>query len=377
MRISLFSLIRLSMIVAVLLMLTGVATNRLFPGMKPEWHIDNGQPWTVGQHIYNPRRGSNLVLETGSDRQIGLPSSIEKGMDLLSVSPFADQVGKRQMVCRIQRREETGTDLLPGAVELARMSFPDLDEIETRVLDWLPNSEPAWDLQTTRGLKTIFATGGGELVRVDWTDGEGNIVDHQGDLIQWVAERPYGEKTFVGDPHWLDDERFPDRLMVNIWGVSGGEKRTGLAWLELNADRSAIVDCGLLIDEVEHRPSSPKTFRYPVTRMSANGEMILAWQQRGEMDKGWSTFVGKLVIAGDDQTKRRKGFEFEWQCEVARGCLGARVGFDEALEHLYFIVPQSDQCYDGGQWRKRLLPMQVTLAGLGGRERVGGGRPHR
>ena len=232
------------------------------------------------------------------------------------------------------------------------MSFPASEVIETRQIDWLPNSPPAWDPVTANGLRTIFATGAGQLVRMDWTNNRGLPTGHRGEVIQWHTEAPFGDKTFIGEPAWATGPLLANHLLVSIWGIdkATGQYQTGLAALQLNPDRSGIVSYNIICQKSFKKSSQGVTFRFPVSRTNAAGRTRLAWQERADGEKGWNTIVADLTTTGQGNQP-----VLENRRLAAKGCMSSQVAFDEHLNYLYFVVSKTDDCYDGAYWRKARL----------------------
>lgn len=350
MRISIYTLVRLTCFVTMLATMSGVAANRLKPNSKPFWKTDHNQPWTVGQHLFNPYLGKGLILNTRTELNISLPESINENLDLISISPFQDDDGNRAMVCRSQIYSGKGTELAPGPVQLARYSFPDNQFIEQRETDWLPSSLPAWDLRTNQGLRCVFSTGAGQLIRVDWTDSENRKVHHRGQEIQWSVEPPFGPQTFIAEPSWIPDSQNPDRLLVSIWGLDNKthQSHVGIAWIELDASRDAIVDYGLITDSVLSNPAKRIYSRFPTAKLDRSGKLQLFWYERQGVQREWDMYTTELNFVSASNS----GLGIKSPRLVTTGCLAVPIGFSQDSDYVYFVVPNSSDCYDGGTWRK-------------------------
>ncbi len=363
MRISIYGMIRLTTLLIMVTTMTGVAVNRLVPSNPINWILDFGQPWTVAKHNLHKPAEQNLILDLEHDQEILLPIKPNEKLELISISPFSNEKGNRQMVCRRQSSSLNGSSNLPGDVELVRMSFPNMEILESRSVDWLPNSLPAWDIDTSHGLKTVFSTGSGSLVRVDWEDKLGRAVSHKGQLIHWDVDPPFGNQTFVSDPEWVSDNNFPNRILVALWGISPVSRtfHAGLAWLDLNEDRTTIEAYGILIDKDLGMVNNAQFFRNPVSKTDRNGQTQIAWQDHLREESGWTTRTAFLEeVPGS--TKPARNWRLGASQWVASGCLNTKVAFDEQSQNLYLIVPKSADCYDGGYWRKhRLLDQQELV----------------
>ena len=361
MRFSIYGMIRLTSIVCMAAIMTGVAVNRMVPQANHHWKVDFGQPWALGNNL-NKFSHENLVLDLDQDKQIQIPLSADQKLELISISPFVNETGSREMVCRRQLNYLDGKTQLPGIIELVRMSFPEMKELDSRPLDWLPNSIPSWDPSIENGFKTIFSTGAGTLVRVDWTDSQGRPLNHHGQQVSWDVTPPFGDQTFVAEPEWVTDRRFPNRLLASIWGFSQETKtfHAGLAWLDLNSDRSAIESYAILAEKDLGPVNNGHYYRYPVSKTDRLGKIQIAWQDHAHGEFGWTTQRSYLkAVAGQN------GPSLKWELGdshlVASGCMNAKVAFDDSLEHLYFIVPKSAGCYDRGNWQKHRIANQVQL----------------
>jgi|GEM_PF-3020953 len=317
--------------------------------------MDHRQPWTVAQHVIDPARGRNLILQTGRDRQIDPDFGEGVSVDLLSVSPFVDSKGVREMIGRRRLVEGSGADSMAVRVELSRFSYPGAELIESRETEWMPNSMPAWDVRLERGIKTVFATGAGFLVRLDWTDDRGVSVSHKGHRIEWDIEPPIGDMTNIGEPVWVTDPRYPDRLIVNYWGRdSADDHHVGLAWVELNRERSAITDYGILIQRNLGLNKNGISLRSPSVRIDISGNLHVMWMERLEGVRHWSLFKAELTDGPRDRSAGN-GWMLAGVEEVADKCMPVPAYLDEDLRYAYFVVPKSISCYDGGQWRKAFV----------------------
>ena len=61
MRFSIYGMIRLTSIVCMAAIMTGVAVNRMVPQANHHWKVDFGQPWALGNNL-NKFSHENLVL---------------------------------------------------------------------------------------------------------------------------------------------------------------------------------------------------------------------------------------------------------------------------------------------------------------------------
>lgn len=350
MRISIYALIRLSSFLLIILGMMGVTVSRLSPSEKPTWTSDYRQPWSVAQHLYSPVTKSGLILDTTSDHEIQIQASHEEIRDLVSISPFQDGDGNRQLVCRRQVFSGQGKDLAFGPVELARLRFPEGQLEDHRETDWLPNTAPVWDPRAESGLSCIFSTGAGELIRLDWTDSSGRKVDHRGVRIEWELEPPFGRGTFVAEPTWIPGDGNENRMVVSIWGIDGnsGYHVAGLAWLELDSARSVITNYGLLVQYPFQDKQDRRMIRYPSVNITRQGHMITFWYERNGENHGWKLKSAPLLR----NLTRGEGLKLGKPDTMASGCLATPVGFNPETEYVYFVVPNSSDCYDGGNWHK-------------------------
>lgn len=354
MRISIYSLIRLTALLSIVATTTGVAAHRLSPGSNQKWTLDHRQPWSVSHYFFNSFVQKNLMLDLATGREIRLQSEPGTKLDLVSVSPFSARSGEREIVCRQTTAKKPGQTHLPGTIDLVRISYPASKVIDRRTIDWLPNAPPAWDTRTDDGLRTIFATGAGQLIRVDWTDRRGLATGHCGSPIHWQIEPPFGENTFLSEPAWATAPELANHLLVSIWGKhpASGQYHAGLAAIELNHDRSAIVGCRMLNQRAFQKNTDSVIFRFPVSRTdTTTGRTRLAWQERVEGENGFSTFVADLGNNAQLENVRL----------VASGCTSAQAAFDDQLNHLYFVVSRSQDCYDGTYWRKARLTQPALV----------------
>ena len=70
MRFSIYGMIRLTSIVCMAAIMTGVAVNRMVPQVNQHhWKVDFGQPWALGNNL-DKFSHENLVLDLHQDKQI-------------------------------------------------------------------------------------------------------------------------------------------------------------------------------------------------------------------------------------------------------------------------------------------------------------------
>lgn len=350
MRISIYSMLRLICLMTIVATITGVLTNRLIPDVKPVWTVDHKQPWAVGQHLINPFTGHGLILNTNTDQTIQLQTSRRENLDLLSVSPFQDEKGVRQMICRVQYSSGEGTEMEPGSIQVARYSYPTHRLLDQREIDWLPNSQPTWDLRTDNGLKCVFSTGAGQLVRLDWTGENGRRTSHRGQEIQWAVEPPFGAMTFIVEPSWMPGVENTNRMLVTIWGndPKTREPHLGIAWIELDERRDAIIDYGMISDSILTADNARLAMRYPTFHHDSNGALHLFWYERQAYERAWHLKTAPIVSS----TGRTQKFQMGRSRTLASGCQAVPFGFSDKLRYVYFVVPNTLDCYDGGTWRK-------------------------
>ena len=305
MRYSTYSLTRLAFLLVLCLGVAGVLVNRLVPVETPKFTLDFAQPWAVGKHLFVYQGGQNLILNTSSGQPLNFKKGEDREYDLINFSPFISSGGQRQMMARQQIMTDEGIKLTPGKIELVRLEYPSGQMQDARELDWLPNSVGAWDPDTGRGLSSLFSTGAGHLMRLDWTDARGQATRHGGERIDWEIKPPFGVHTFLAEPSWLVPAAGgpANRLLVAIWGVDPETKRfhTGLAWLELDPGHERIVDYGFLINEDLGRDKEQLNLRYPVARADDNGQVHAFWYEKRRGETAWalqSASLGQVVESG-------------------------------------------------------------------------------
>lgn len=317
------------------------------------YRVDHDQPWTVAQHVIDPVRGRNLILQPGSDRRFEPEFGDGEAVDLVSVSPFANASGNREMVGRKRSIRGEGCESMAVKIEMARYRFPDGKLLDSRAAEWMPSAQPVWDVRLDRGLRTIYSTGAGFLVRLDWTDERGLKASHKGEQITWNVEAPLGEATSIGEPVWVTDPRYPDRLIVNFWGYveEAAEYHVGLAWIELNRERTQIVDCGVLVDRNLGARKNLISIRSPSVRMDDHGVTHVLWMERHDGVTPWTLYRSHVVDRESDKAGDRK-WGMDRVVEMTSNCMPTPAHLDKNLRYAYFVVPKSLSCYDGGDWRK-------------------------
>ncbi len=353
MRFSIYTSIRVLTLCFLILSAVSVAVGRMSTNPVDALRVDHRQPWTVAQHVIDPVHKRNLILQTGTDRRIEPEFGAGESVDLLAVSPFADATGQREMVGRMRSVRGEGSESVPVRIAMGRFRFPDGKRIESRVTDWMPNSQPAWDVRLEQGLRTVFSTGAGFLVRLDWTDERGLSVSHKGERIEWGVEPPLGESTSIGEPVWVPDPQFQDRLIVNFWGQDERthEHHVGMAWIELNRSRTQIVACGVLASRNLGYRKNAISIRSPSVRLDDRGGLQVMWMERRDGVKPWTLYRSELERR-DGSTANGRDWALGQSHEVASNCLPVPAYLDRNSRYAYFVVPKSTSCYDGGEWRK-------------------------
>lgn len=355
MRYSTYSLTRLAFLLVLCLGAAGVLVNRLVPVEAPKFTLDFAQPWAVGKHLFVYQGGQNLILNTSSGQPVNFKKGEDREYDQINFSPFKSSGGQRQMMARQQIMTDEGIKLTPGKIELVRLEYPSGQIQDARELDWLPNSVGVWNPDTSRGLSSLFSTGAGHLMRLDWTDAGGRATRHAGDRIDWEIDPPFGVHTFLAEPSWIvpADGSLANRLLVSIWGVEPESKRfhTGLAWLELDPGHERIVDYGFLINEDLGLDKNRLNMRYPVARADKNGQIHAFWYEKRRGESGWT-----LQQAGLAQVVSSVGgvdYRLGPVQELARGCMAASPGFDPELKSVYYVVaPEASARYHKTSWRR-------------------------
>lgn len=372
MRFSTYSLLRLVFMAILTSWVAGVVVNRLAMVEGPAYTLDFRQPWAVGKHLFAySRKGDNLILDTASGQRLELKRESGRNYDMFSFSPFIAADGQRPLIARIQNFSSEGIEFTPGRIEMARLNYPSGELADKRELDWLPDSGAAWDPQTSRGLSCLFSTGAGHLMRLDWTDERGMVMEHQGDRVEWDVEPPFGVHTFLAEPSWLvpTEGLAGPRLLASIWGVDPETKsfHVGLVWLELDSARTRILDYGFLIDMNLGREKDRLNLRYPVARADAAGHLHAFWYEKQFGQQGWTLQHASLgqVVESAGKTAYRLG-ESE---SLATGCVATSPGFEPGLRSVYYLVaPEPAARYDMASWR------QVSLSSVPGLLVASGGR---
>ncbi|MBI1323833.1 hypothetical protein GC170_11710 [bacterium] len=354
MRFSIYTSIRVLTLGFLVLSAVSVAVGRMSANPVETLKVDHRQPWTVAQHVIDPVHGRNLILQPGADRRIDPRFGEGESVDLLAVSPFADPTGQREMVGRQRSVRGEGSESVPVRIAMGRFRYPDGKLIESRVTDWMPSSQPAWDVRLDQGLRTVFSTGAGFLVRLDWTDERGLPVSHKGERIEWAVEPPLGDSTSIGEPVWVPDPQYQDRLIVNFWGQDSetSEYHVGLAWVELNRSRTQIVDFGILVERNLGFMKNSISIRSPSARLDERGGLHVLWMERRDGIRSWTLYRSELEIRSRAVHAKAGKWAMGQATEVASNCLPVPAYLDRNSRYAYFVVPKSASCYDGGEWRK-------------------------
>jgi hypothetical protein len=309
MRVTLFNLIRLTILVGIAATTVAVGVSGLQPVashfrmvVPPHYGVINGFVLTE-----IPSAPSLLDSRTGEISRCPLP----KGdvFDYGSCSPWQDDSGEFQVVGRWMRLEGEGSAEHCIGIGLARYALPSGRVLNRCELDVVPTSHPCWAPGTSA--KVVFAGADGVLYHLEFPDKPDGSVSEDESLqptpIRWACPMP-GPRFDVRDPVWPAERRFKGLLIVSL---SIGNvhpqvpaKSARLWWLELSRDLSSIVAAGPLV-----RDGSPKTSaddedeRFPNLASTPDGNLVLAYLAKSRHDANGTLMIARLTTASNTDSE--------------------------------------------------------------------------
>jgi hypothetical protein len=222
-----------------------------------------------------------LDSETGAISVSNVPGV--DGFAAAAVSPWRDAGGQHHLAGCWTGATEVGCGRIPGAMGVARWTFPEGRVLDRIAIDLVPFAPPCWF--PDRSDRIVFAAGDGRLYLLAFPDAghaEGAWTAARPRPIRWAIAPPEGDAPFIRDPCWPSGPALGGRLVVAInfrtrKGVSGPPLGSQLWWLQLSPDATAIVAAGRLIvpEEDEHAPADAEC--WPVVATTRDGVPMLAY----------------------------------------------------------------------------------------------------
>jgi hypothetical protein len=245
------------------------------------------------------------------DRQTGQLLRVEtppgETLDYAVCSPWRDERGQYQAVCRWMTRLGNRSDSLPHGFGLARLSLPEGKVLERVQIEQIPTGEPSW--VPGAGPSVVFPSGDGEIYRFDFHDARnppaGDREFAQPERVPWRLAPPGTGLVFIRDLIWPAEERLGGRLIAALSYLEEGSEKstmsgTELWWLRLSPDQTAIEAAGrLAAPDSEDRPGPEDADveeRLPYVARKAGGDLALVYLRRPSGQPHWELRVASLVI---------------------------------------------------------------------------------
>jgi hypothetical protein len=266
----------------------------------PRYHGVNGRYFAENESM--PRF---LDRQTGEILRVDFPKA--ETLEYASCSPWRDDRGQYQLVCRWMERSGEGSDNLPREFGIARFSLPEGRMIDRVALEELPIGEPCW----IPGLapRILFVSGNGQIYRYAFEDATGRP-DAEAEAfgpsrprrLIWRTTPPGLGLVYFKDLIWPSDPRLGGRMIASLSYqvcVEGTMEYVGpqLWWIALNGDATAIEAAGRLTDSDHGRPSGLRDpeERLPNVSTTPSGELALAYLSRDRNEPLWDLRMASVA----------------------------------------------------------------------------------
>jgi hypothetical protein len=268
----------------------------------------------VNGRVFSDREYQPNLIDrsTGEIVRVAVPS--EDVLDYPACSPWRDEAGRFEIVCRWMKRSGRDQEHLPQEFGLARFSFPDVGRIDRIMLQVLPVAEPCW--VPGAASRIVFIAGDGQLYRHDFDEAAGTRLASGGDgeparprRISWQTAMPGTGTVHFRDLIWPAEPRLGGRLIASIWYLAnqGEEPRfvgSQLWWIRLSEDGSAIAAAGRLTpvevgaweDAGREVAMSSEEERLPTVAMTSEGELTIAYLHRESEDGLWELRTAPIEV---------------------------------------------------------------------------------
>lgn len=327
MAITLTGLLRITALAGLILLGTALGLARLVPD---DDRRARGRYAVEASHLVVPtgfyREESRLpvIYQVGTSRSEELLLPDGELLDHLSLSPWSEPDGARQIVGRWMTYSGRGVDRLSRQFGLARFSYPDLRPIDRIETDLIPACTPCWFPGTQAGI--LFPGGDGQVYRFEFEPAEGTASPDSPEPIRWEVEGLDPRDTIVQELNWPRDPRFGGRLLASICRVDPRNPSgppvfspPQLWWFQVDSLARTIV-AGERI-EVGPIPESGRTVehhRFPTLQATPDGGILLAYLARTSPSDGWDLRV--VPIRLDSRTGAPMA-EWERTRTLAADCL--------------------------------------------------------
>ena len=309
MRVSLFGLIRLTVVVGVVASTVAVGIARLQPSPSrfrlaapPHYGVINGFVLTDV-----PSVPGLLDPRTGKISPCPLPKGVV--LDYATCSPWQDDSGEFQVVGRWMRLEGEGSAEHCIGIGLARYALPSGRVLNRCEMDVVPSSHPCWSPDTDA--RVIFAGADGVLYRMDFQDELDGSSDDGRTMepapITWRC--PPGPRVVVRDPVWPTEPRLKGRMIVSL-SIGGSPQAsaipvTRLWWLELSRDFSSIVAAGpLAVDDAAKTTKEDQDERFPNLASTPDGSLVLSYLAKSQQSNDGTLRAAYLTVTPSGDTER-------------------------------------------------------------------------
>jgi hypothetical protein len=240
----------------------------------------------TGLGILEPSRTSTgfRLLEAGSGVLQVYPLPESDQLDLASVAPWTDELGRRQVVGRWAKRTSRLSSALPEQFGLIRYDVSSNEVIDRATLDVVPTSPPCWYPGATA--RILFVGADGRIHRYEFEDAAGQEIpdcDRGARTLQWLCRLPSGFEPVVTDICWPTAPGFETTLIASLSTRSSKDHHEFLPielWaITLDVLCESIVGARPLVIDA---PASDQQFqrRRPSVGRTTDGRLLLAYLER-------------------------------------------------------------------------------------------------
>jgi hypothetical protein len=258
------------------------------PTLSSRWDTLSPDRWSR----YERQQGFYLI-DRVSGRSDLVPLPDEDQWGLLSVSPWSDAEGKREVVghCHSVAAPFDGHPFWG----LARLSLPEGKVIDRVKLDLLPSGRLCW-LPDHPG-QILFAAGDGQLYRCGFgSEEEAAAATGSGSTassgisgvrqVAWKCPRPGKGTVLVADPVWPIHPRMRNLLFATLsYSNRPGDRAMKIPfrpwWFLMNTDGTAIEAAGPLLPDCSRSQTDvDSATHFPNLAVAADGTIMMIYLYR-------------------------------------------------------------------------------------------------
>jgi hypothetical protein len=361
MNLSLTSLVPTLVWLAVAISGLAIGLGRRAPSLEtpPTRHAAVPRYQGVNGRVFSDREYQPNLIDraTGAIVRVDVPA--EDVLDYPACSPWQDEAGRFQIVCRWMQRSGRAEAHLPQEFGLARFTFPEVGPIDRVVLDVLPVAEPCW--VPGRSPQILFIAGDGQIYRYGFGHGQAagarpgpgsEAEPARARRISWQTKMPGTGTVHFRDLIHPATPQLGGRLIASIWYLADVRATTRfvgsqLWWFELSDDGSTITAAGRLTppeaeagagagsDDNSEGAGPSEEERLPSVAVTADGGLTLAYLHRMREQGLWELRTAPLVV--DPATGRLRVRREEIR-NVTQSCVATAPAFSLDGRAVYGVL---------------------------------------